>query len=100
MQGQKRVPHSCCGVDRRTFFSDLGMGVTGMALGAMLHRDGIAKPSTGEIAWTPPDGKPHFAPKAKSVIWLFMQGGASHIETFDPKPALNKYAGMTVGETP
>jgi len=47
-----------------------------------------------------PDGKPHFTPKAKNVIWIFMQGGVSHVETFDPKPALNKYAGMTIGETP
>jgi hypothetical protein len=29
--------------------------------------------------WTPPDGKPHFAPKAKRVIWLFMLGGVSHV---------------------
>ena len=66
----------------------------------MLHRDGIAKPTSGDEIWTPPDGKPHFVPKAKSVIWLFMQGGASQMETFDPKPALNKYGGMTINETP
>ncbi|MCA9208194.1 MAG: DUF1501 domain-containing protein, partial [Planctomycetales bacterium] len=36
----------------------------------------------------------------KSVIWLFMIGGASHLESFDPKPALNKYAGMTIDESP
>ncbi len=40
------------------------------------------------------------APKAKSVIWLFMIGGASHMESFDPKPALNRYAGKTFTETP
>ena len=40
-----------------------------------------------------PDGKPHFIPKAKKVIWLFMRGGVSHMESFDPKPKLNKYAG-------
>ena len=100
MRGQRLFSGCCGGVNRRSFLSDLGMGVTGMVLGAMLHRDGIAKPTTGEEVWTPPDGKPHFAPKAKSVIWLFMQGGASHIETFDPKPALNKYGCMTIGVTP
>src|SRR6185295_14922499 len=100
MRGQRLLSGCCGGVHRRSFLSDLGMGVTGMVLGAMLHRDGIAKPKTDEEVWTPPDGRPHFAPKAKSVIWLFMQGGASHIETFDPKPALNKYGGMTIGETP
>ncbi|MBM3795328.1 MAG: DUF1501 domain-containing protein [Acidobacteria bacterium] len=75
--------------NRRAFLSRTGMGVAGMALGAMFHRDALGA-----------DGKPHFAPKAKSVIWLFMQGGASHLETFDPKPALNKYGGMTIDETP
>jgi hypothetical protein len=63
----------------------------------MLQREGIAQ-ETG--AWSPPDGRPHFAPKAKSVIWLFMIGGASHLESFDPKPALTKYAGKSIGETP
>lgn len=47
-----------------------------------------------------PDGKPHFEPKAKRVIWLFMRGGVSHMESFDPKPELNKHAGKSIGETP
>src|SRR5207245_1557824 len=37
---------------------------------------------------------PHFAPKAKSVIFLFMVGGPSQVDTFDPKPALEKYNGQ------
>ena len=52
------------------------------------------------VQWMPPDGLPHFAPKAKSVIWLFMRGGVSHMESFDPKPALNKYAGQSIADTP
>src|SRR5207245_3352827 len=64
---------------------------------AMLHRDGDAAPGA---AWAPPDGKPHFPPKAKSVIWLFMNGGVSHPETFDRKPELDKFAGKSIGETP
>src|SRR5881628_4059218 len=86
-------------INRRTFLADCGMGFTGLALGAMLHRDGIARSGEREV-WAPPDGKPHFAPKAKSVIWLFMIGGASHVEGFDPKPALNQFAGKTIAETP
>ena len=74
----------------------LGNGLAGIALASMLHRDGIGS----EHQWTPPDGKPHFAPKAKSVIWLFMNGGVSHMESFDPKPMLNQYAGKTIAETP
>src|SRR3954471_8609520 len=83
---------------RPTFLADIGMGFTGLALGALLARDGVARPDTS--AWSPPDGKPHFPPKAKSVIWLFMVGGASHVEGFDPKPALTTYAGKTIAETP
>ena len=93
-----RFQSSACGrVPRRTFLADVGMGFTGLALGAMLHRDGLANSTPG---WTPPNGIPHFAPKAKSVIWLFMIGGVSHMESFDPKPALNKYAGQSMAETP
>src|SRR5437773_2469331 len=47
-----------------------------------------------------PDGGPHFPPKAKSVIWIFLCGGVSHVETFDVKPELNKYAGKSIEETP
>ncbi len=90
----------CGRIDRRNFLVDCGMGFAGMAIGAMLQKDGIVRANTADGAWRPPDGKPHFAPKAKSVIWLFMQGGTSHLESFDPKPALNKYANKTIGETP
>lgn len=81
---------------RRTFLADVGMGFTGLALGAMLHRDGYAKDDIS----IPPTGQPHKTPKAKSVIWLFMNGGYSQVETFDPKPMLTKYAGKTIAETP
>jgi len=90
----------CGNIRRRTFLADCGMGFTGLALGAILQRQGILRADDEPAVWTPPDGKPHFAPKAKSVIWIFMQGGASHVETFDPKPELNKYAGKTIAETP
>src|SRR3954470_12671702 len=89
----------CGKVPRRAFLADLGMGFTGLALGAMLHRDGVARGDEPGV-WTPPDGKTHFAPKAKNVIWLFMVGGTSHMESFDPKPELTRYAGKTFKETP
>lgn len=90
---------SCCRIPRRAFLSDLGLGMTGMVLGAMLHRDGIVR-ADDTRAWSPPDGLPHFAPKAKRVIWLFMIGGTSHMESFDPKPELTKHAGKTIAESP
>lgn len=81
---------------RRAFLSDLGMGFTGLALGAMLAKDGrVRAVETSHEAPTQ-----HFAPRAKSVIWIFLSGGYSHVETFDPKPALNKYAGKTFDKTP
>jgi hypothetical protein len=72
------------------------MGMTGLALGSLLPQ----KAGAVEDNWVLPDGKPHFQPKAKRVIWLFMLGGLSHVESFDPKPALNKYAGKQLSETP
>lgn len=75
------------------------MGFTGLALGALLAEDGVLRASES-AAWQPPDGRPHFAPKAKSVIWLFMNGGVSHLESFDPKPEVTKYAGKSILDTP
>ncbi|HUY92298.1 MAG TPA: DUF1501 domain-containing protein [Pirellulales bacterium] len=85
-------PH-CSGIRRRTFLTDVGMGFAGVALGSMLKADG-AFGSESNLAGL------HFAPKAKSVIWLFMVGGTSQMESFDPKPALNQYAGKTIAESP
>jgi hypothetical protein len=92
MQPSRYLP----GIHRRAFLADVGMGFTGLALAAMLHRDGYS----AARRWTPPDGRPHFTPKAKSVIWLFMNGGVSHLESFDPKPALNRYAGLSIAQSP
>jgi hypothetical protein len=102
MTGERGCSGGTGGIHRRAFLADLGMGFTGLALGAMLHADGIARGATRQSADAPrsPGGRPHFRPRAKSVIWLFMNGGVSHLETFDPKPMLNKYAGKTIAETP
>ncbi len=84
----------CGRTQRRQFLADCGLGFTGLALGSLLQRDGAAASSS------PPSGQPHFTPKAKSVIWFFMNGGTSHLESFDHKPAINKYAGLTIEESP
>ena len=76
------------GKSRRIFLADAGMGLAGLALGTLLPQKLVA------------DAVPHFAPKAKRVIWLFMLGGVSHMESFDPKPELNKHAGKQLSETP
>jgi hypothetical protein len=87
------------GIHRRAFLADMGMGFTGLALGAMLAQDGIVRADETKL-WLPPNGQPNFPPKAKSVVWLFMNGGVSHMESFDPKPELTKFGGMSIGETP
>lgn len=81
---------------RRQFITHSSMSVLGIALASMLERDA----ASNEPRWTPPDGRPHFEPRAKSVIWIFLNGGMSHLESFDPKPMLNRYAGRTIAETP
>ena len=93
---------SCRRFPRRAFLSDLGMGFTGLVLGAMLQRDGVVRAGPVDSAepWFPPTGDPHFAPRAKRVIWLFMIGGTSHLESFDPKPEITKHAGKTIAESP
>lgn len=88
-------PRPSC-MNRRHFLADVGLGFTGLALGAMMQRESRAE----GVLWSPPDGLPQTVPKAKSVIWLFMNGGVSHMESFDPKPMLNRYAGKTIAETP
>src|SRR5579862_7180723 len=86
---------------RRKFLFETCGGISGLGLAALLEQDGLlaAQPSAcaGSAAalQTPLSvKKPHFAPRAKSVISLFMSGGVSHVDTFDPKPALQKYAGQ------
>src|SRR5262245_65175311 len=93
------LPHSPTRLRRRAFLSDIGMGFTGLVLGKMLSDDGIARAGDTK-EWAPPVGTPEFTPKAKSVIWIFLVGGMSQMETFDPKPELNKWAGKTFDESP
>tara|TARA_R110002095_G_scaffold122994_1_gene106878 strand:+ start:3059 stop:4549 length:1491 start_codon:yes stop_codon:yes gene_type:complete len=87
----------CRQIQRRTFLSDLGFGATGMALSMLLNQESSVR-AAGSRNSAPTDG-PHFTPKAKSVIWVFLSGGYSQMETFDPKPELNKYAGKTFSDT-
>src|SRR5688572_10894219 len=90
---------ACPGITRRSFLVDTGMGFTGLALSAMLFRDGhLAAKDSPEGG--PPQGEPHFKPRAKNVIWIFLCGGVSHLESFDPKPELNLHAGKSIDDTP
>lgn len=96
---ERRLKLNATHLPRRAFLADVGMGFTGLALGAMLGRDGVCRDSDA-ATWTPPNGQPHHRPRAKNVIWIFLVGGMSHMESFDPKPALNEFAGKEIGQTP
>ena len=83
---------------RREFFTRAGSGLAGIALANMLAEDGFAA-----TLQRPPDPlaprRPHHEPKAKSVIFLFMEGGPSHVDTFDPKPLLTKLDGQPIPDS-
>ena len=70
---------------------------SGMGFGALAFADLLGAPALGDANLDPTAPKPpQFAPKAKRIIHLFMHGGPSHVDTFDPKPSLQKYAGQNL----
>src|SRR4051794_23066506 len=94
-----------CSLTRRELLRRSGMGFAMLGLTGVLSDNGrllagpvqsnSAEPDAGyknPLAERPP----HFASNAKRVIHLFMNGGPSHVDTFDPKPALQKYAGQNL----
>src|SRR5262249_13090394 len=81
---------------RRQFFAR-GSGLAGIALAQMLHSDGLMAASTSADPLAPK--QPHFTPKAKSIIWLFIEVCPSHVDLFDYKPALKERAGQPLPES-
>ena len=81
---------------RRSFFRTCAGGIETIALANLLATEGRAA-DTSPSATNPLAPKaPHFAPKAKNVIFLFMEGAPSQMDLFDPKPALQKYHGQSL----
>ncbi len=76
---------------RRELLHRCGMGFGALALGDLIM--GAQKATAASTDPLRPHA-PHFAAKAKRVIHIFMNGGPSHVDTFDPKPSLDKYAGQ------
>jgi hypothetical protein len=89
----EKLPHVCPTRTRREFVRDAFCGFGSIALASILHQerlradDGVVNPLSPKL--------PHLNPKAKAVIFLFMSGGPSHLETFDPKPLLNQLHGQS-----
>lgn len=92
------------GDTRRRFLARAGGGLGSLALATLLHEDGLLS-SAGLRAADAADAasssprKTHYPPRAKRVIHLFMHGGPSHVDLFDPKPALAKYSGKPLPES-
>jgi hypothetical protein len=84
---------SSAGLSRRQLLHQSGMGFGALALGALFHNSASAA-STAQGPLVP--HAPQFAPKAKRIVHLFMNGGPSQVDTFDPKPMLNTYAGKPI----
>src|SRR5690348_4185168 len=89
-----RLPHVRYTRTRRDFIRDAFCGFGGLAVASMLHQERV-RAGVADVAASPLAPKPtHLPAKAKSVIFLFMAGGPSHLETFDPKPLLNELNGQ------
>ena len=81
---------------RRHFLATNAMGIGGVALSWLLHQEGIRaqeKPALEPITYDLKPKHPHKPARAKAMISMFMQGGPSHLDLFDPKPVLDKHDG-------
>ncbi len=85
--------HNCTLRQRRLLLKNSAVGFGHLALMAMLGEE--AKAEQKQLASNNPlaPKPPHFPPRAKRIVFLFMKGGPSHVDTFDPKPMLSKYDG-------
>ena len=91
----KKLQHHWPVRTRREFFEKAGSGLGSIALAALMQDQAKGAASTDPTLARPP----HHKPKAKSVIWLFMEGGPSHVDLFDPKPKLNELNGKPMPES-
>ena len=96
----KKQPHILPVTSRREFLFRAGSGFGSVALAYLLQQDGFFARAAGAGGSGFLAAKePHHPPKAKSVIWLFMEGGPSHLDLFDPKPELDRLAGQPMPES-
>jgi len=82
------------GISRRELLRRGGMGFGMLGLAGLLHSEGLLTPAADAAPVQPlAPRRPHFTARAQRVVHLFMNGGPSHVDTFDPKPMLSKYHG-------
>src|SRR3954468_21195782 len=86
-------------MNRRDFFGRFALGMGGMALFGLLNRDLLAAQPAAVNPFKGILDRPHFTPKAKRIIYLFMSGGPSQHDLFDYKPLLNQRNGEDLPES-
>ena len=93
-------PRNILNLTRRDFLVSTARGVGGVALATLLGRDGLlaGEPAVSSLnPFTP--RPPHFAPRAKQCIFIYMEGGVSQLDLFDPKPKLTELNGQPLPES-
>jgi len=91
--------HAKLGLSRREVLCQLGGGFGSVALASVLQNAGLSAAVPDRSVNPLAPRSPHFAPRAKRLIFLFMNGGPSHLDTFDPKPALARHAGQPLPDS-
>ncbi len=99
MKDKKGIPEEALKINRRHFFSRLSVGIGSLALGSILIPDLFKNSTSGKTGPGLVSGYPHFAPKAKRIIYLFQAGAPSQLESFDYKPLLAKRMGEDLPES-
>src|SRR5487761_556516 len=92
------APHHEQPRSRRDFLLRAGGGFGALALASLLGDEARATVTASAANPLAPRA-PHFAPRANSVIWCFLDGGPSHIDLFDPKPALPRLDGQPLPDS-
>ena len=95
---KKEIVEYGMNINRRHFLSRVSLGLGSVALGSLLMPDLFNRGSGGDVDELL-KGVPHFAPKAKRVIYLFQAGGVSQLESFDYKPKLNDLWGQELPDS-
>src|SRR5262245_7616899 len=92
-----RSPSEIIQLTRRDFLTTSASGIGLLALASVLGEEGLLAVEDPRDPLAP--RQPHFAPKAKSCIFIFMEGAPSQMDLFDPKPKLNELDGQKLPES-
>jgi len=92
-------PHENIRLPRRELLSRAGIGLGMLGLSGLLADEGLLHAAATDSEQPLRPKRPHFPPRATRVVHFFLNGGPSHIDTFDPKPLLQRYAGQPLPQS-